>query len=162
MPFDIQARACIGGPATDEVKLIVNGPTLTTLVGDLVSANLGVAPPGIFNGATFGAYQNGLIPDENTTFGDLVECNFTGYSRSANLTFSPAGLDDQGNHVVVADMPDAWQCTGDTDQQIQGVFLSPNDDANVALAAGALDTPISLANGTLVPGTVTLQVGNSD
>lgn len=162
MSFDIQGRACIGGPSTDEVKLTVNGPTLGVLAGDLVSGNLGTNVPGLFNNCTFGAFQNGLIPDEGTEFSDLVECNFPGYTRSANLTFSAAGLDDRGNHVVVADMPDAWQCTGDTDQEIRGVFISPNADANATLAAGALTDAISLANGTLVPATVTLQVGNSD
>lgn len=159
--FDLQAKVALGGSRGDEVKMVVTGALLGTLVGQLVDSNLANGT-GAFFDAKVGFYQNGLVPDENTDFADLVESNFTGYDRSANVTFSPAGLDESGHHVTVGDVPVPFQCTGDTDQQIMGVFLSPADGSNVTLASGSLDTPISLANGTLIPVTVVLQVGNSD
>ena len=162
MAFDIQARAAIGGPAPDDVQLVLNTPTLQEILGDIVSANLGTNLPGPFFNCTFGLYQNGLIPDENTTFEELIECNFPGYSRSDALTFSGVGLDDQGNIVVVADVPDAFQCTGDPDsQQVRGCYIATAGDANVTLGAAALADAIDLANGTLIPATLTVQIGNS-
>lgn len=161
MAFDIQARACIGGPATDEIQLVINNATLLELMGDLVSSNLGTNLPGVFNNCTFGLYQNGFVPDENFSFSDLTECNFTGYSRSANLTFSVAGFDDAGNVVAVADIPTPFHATADDNQTIQGCFLCTNADANIALAAGQISPALNVMNGTLYPATCTLQIGNS-
>lgn len=158
---DIQMRACLGGPVGDEVQLIVNNDFLKTFLGDIVSANLGTNLPGPAFNATLGLYQNGLVPDVNTTFADLVECNFTGYSRSSNLTFSTVGFDDQGNVICVADAPTPFHATASDNQTVQGAFLATAADANVAIAAGQVTPPIGITSGLLIPATVTLQMGNS-
>ena len=164
MTFDLQARACLGGPVADEIQLIVPNGELETLLGMFIDSNLANGAGPFFN-ATLGLYQNGFVPSPtfNQTLGsDIQECNFTGYSRSANLTFSVVGFDDGGNVVCVADAPTPFHATADDNQTIQGCFLAEGGDANTVIAAGQITPAIGVTAGLLIPGTVTLQIGNSE
>ncbi len=157
--FDIQARVSFGGGATTDLPLTAIAVLLDQLVGDLVAA----APlaTGRFNGCTAHLFKTVAAISEDTLKTDLTESTFPGYAASAALVFSAAGVDDAGNHVVVADVPAAWHCTGDpVGEQIFGFYLLGAGAAPL-LCAVSFDTPISVVLDQIIPATVTLQVGNS-
>lgn len=158
--FDIQGRAEMGGPiASDAIQLVVTDDCLNRIVGDLVADVANVA--GIFHNCTAHLYQNGFAPVQNMTAADLVECNFTGYAASENLTFT-SGIDDQGNHVAVADAPTPFVSTDAApNQSIRGVYLLDHNATPRLLAAGAISPAVEPLNGQVIPFTATLQVGNS-
>lgn len=157
--FDIQVRARLGTPDHGEIQLLVVDPVLKQLVGDMVAA----APlaTGRFKDCTAHLYTNAIVVGPGTVVGDLVEAAFPGYAASAAVTFSAAGLDDVGNHVVIGDVP-AFTVTGDpAGAQVMGIYLLGGGVGTPLLAVGRLPAPQGLTNGELIPATVVLSVGNS-
>lgn len=155
--FDIQARVRLGGSAGADLQLTVISAILTDLVGDLVAG----APlaTGRFNGCKLATFSNGVVVTEQTLIGDLTESAYPGYAESAALVWSVAGVDDAGNHVVVADAPTPFHVTGDpAGEMLHGVYLVSG--AGALLAGGTFGAPVPLVNGELIPATAILQVGN--
>jgi hypothetical protein len=48
------------------------------------------------DGGSFRLFQNDIVPNKDTVAGDLLVCNFTGYSNVAIATWSDAFIDDLG------------------------------------------------------------------
>lgn len=157
--FDIQARAKMGGALGTDEQLIVIAAVLDSLVGNLVTA----APvaTGVFNACTAHLFKNAFTVDENTLKADLTEATFPGYAASAALVFSTAGIDDAGNHIVVADVPAAWHCTGDpVGELIHGLYLLGAGAAPL-LCGVTFPAPIAISLDQVIPATIVLQVGNN-
>lgn len=156
MSFDVQARVSIGGGPSDDLPLILTRPTIQGILAELIDAT---PAGGVLSGTvTAHAMANSLLFTPFTVIGDLVESTFPGYAATALVAWSAVGLDPSGNVIVFADLSTPFICTGDPlGEVVGGVYLTAG---GVLLGGVAIDPAIVLVDGSLIPASFILQIGN--
>lgn len=61
------------------------------------------ATGGPWNGAIIGLYKNNIVPTPRTTLAELDEADFTGYTRSAAITWSAVGQNIEDQAICLSD-----------------------------------------------------------
>lgn len=155
MPFDLQCRLKLGGSAGTDLTLVAVSPFLQKILTALVTSPIG----GTIQPYDIHTYQNPFSFTQGTVVGDLTESAYPGYAEQGGTAWSPPGFDDDGNVVMVADLPVPFQVTADpAGELLAGVYIL-DADGDLAFGLG-LDVPIALTDGLLIPMTFVFQLGN--
>lgn len=108
------------------------------------------AGDGILVGAKVALIKNNVAESVNLTWDDLVEADFTGYARSAAVTWgTPAKSSDTGVPVMGGDVKH-FACSGGAEQTVYSYAIVSGATPPVLLALKTLPTPEIMASGGFI------------
>jgi len=106
------------------------------------------AVDGTLTGAKVALFTNEPVLSPDTVWGDLEEATFTGYSRSAAITWADAILSSQTNLPVIYGDAKTFLCTDDAPAEtVYGYAIVSGATPPVLLASALLETPEAMQDG---------------
>jgi len=120
----------------------MNGLTPTTLKAVLGAI---IAADALLDGAKLALFTDAVPVAADPVLGDLTECDFGGYARSAAVTYGTRYIDDQGNASVQV-APKEFKATDGVTPET-ATYVGLVDEAGTGLLALAeLDPPLQFHN----------------
>jgi hypothetical protein len=121
----------------------------------IILATFKLAAEDGFNGPLTGAklalFKNNIAITNLLTWDDLVECDFTGYARSAAVVWADPVMSDNTNLPVIFGDSKTFNCTGSTiENDVAGFAIVTGATPPVLIASANFDAIIDLNAGEAI------------